>query len=393
MIKINIEYGNNVKKLQENIFTTLNNKKRQLEKEGKTIYNLSVGTPDMPPSEHVMKVLAKAAQNPENYKYALNDTEELLEAVKGYYKKRFYVDLEQDEIMSISGTQEGLTHIWFTLCNSGDTVLVPNPGYSIFHTGPMLNGLNLSYYYLREENGFLPDFSEIPELIARKAKVMIVSYPNNPTCVSGTPGIYRELIKFAKKYNIIILHDNAYPDILFDGRRGSSFLAFPGAKDVGIEFYSLSKSFNLTGARIAFAVGNKEIIQKFKEIRSQIDYGMFLPIQKAAVAALNGPWDQVNIIREEYEKRRNALCKGLNQIGWETSDSQGTMFVWTKIPEDYRNAEEFAMELLDKTGIICVPGSSFGTMGENYVRFALVIDVETIETVVQIIEKSGMIKK
>lgn len=391
MVKINIEFSKNVTMLQDGIFTLLNNKKDELVRQGRKTFNLSVGTPDMKPERHIMKALAAAAMVPDNYKYALADKKVLLLAVSDYYRKRFGVNLELDEITSLSGSQEGMTHIWMALCNPGDTVLVPNPGYPIFHVGPILNGLNLVYYDLKEENGFLPDFNEIPELVAHKAKVIVVSYPSNPTGTVGTPALYRELIRFAKKYNIVVIHDNAYPDIIFDERKGTSFLAFPGAKEVGIEFYSLSKTFNLTGARISFAMGNKEIIKKFKSLRSQIDYGIFLPIQEAAIAALTGPLDMVMKQKNEYEARRNALCGGLRKIGWHVPDSQGTMFVWAPIPEEYENSIQFCMDLLEKTGVICVPGSSFGSLGENYVRFALVIDTVTIEEMIKVIKDSNII--
>lgn len=391
MVKINIEFSKNATMLQDGIFTLLNDKKEELVRQGRKIFNLSVGTPDMRPEQHIMETMAAAAMIPDNYKYALSDKKVLLLAVSDYYRRRFSVNLELDEITSLSGSQEGMTHIWMALCNPGDIVLVPNPGYPIFHVGPTLNGLNLMYYELREENGFLPDFNEIPEWVAHKAKAIVVSYPSNPTCTVGTPVLYRKLIQFAKKYNIVVIHDNAYPDIIFDGRKGTSFLAFPGAKEVGIEFYSLSKTFNLTGARISFAMGNKEIIKQFKSLRSQIDYGIFLPIQEAAIAALTGPQGMVIKQKNEYEARRNALCDGLRKIGWYVPNSQGTMFVWAPIPEGYNNSTQFCMDLLEKTGVICVPGSSFGSLGENYVRFALVIDIATIEEMIKVIKDSNII--
>lgn len=390
---MNFVFSDREESFKPNIFSVLNEKKNQRLKEGKVVYNLSVGTPDFKPDEHVMEAVSKACLNPDNYKYALADMPELLEAVQNWYKRRFDVSLEKDEIMSVYGSQEGITHVCLALCNEGDIVLVPDPCYPIFSTAPFLVGAKLEYYKLLKENNYLPYLEGIDPEIAKKAKAMIVSFPANPVCKTAPDEFYVKLIEFAKKYNIMIIHDNAYSEILFDGRKGTSFLKFEGAKDVGIEFNSLSKSYNLTGARISFALGNKEIISKFKNIRTQIDYGIFLPVQYAAIAALNGPQDILERNRSEYEKRRNALCGGLRKIGWDIPDSEGTMFAWGPLPEGYTNSEEFCMELLEKTGVICTPGSSFGSLGEGHVRFALVLPVEKIEELIDVIDKSGIIKK
>ena len=390
---MNFVFSDREESFKPNIFSVLNEKKNQRLKEGKVVYNLSVGTPDFKPDEHVMEAVSKACLNPDNYKYALADMPELLEAVQNWYKRRFDVSLEKDEIMSVYGSQEGITHVCLALCNEGDIVLVPDPCYPIFSTAPFLVSAKIEYYKLLKENNYLPDLEGIDPEIAKKAKAMIVSFPANPVCKTAPDEFYVKLIEFAKKYNIMIIHDNAYSEILFDGRKGTSFLKFEGAKDVGIEFNSLSKSYNLTGARISFALGNKEIISKFRNIRTQIDYGIFLPVQYAAIAALNGPQDILERNRSEYERRRNALCGGLRKIGWNVPDSEGTMFAWGPLPDGYTNSEEFCMELLEKTGVICTPGSSFGPLGEGHVRFALVLPVEKIEELIDVIDKSGMIKK
>lgn len=293
--------------------------------------------------------------------------------------------------MTINGSQEGMAHIAWTLCNAGDLVLVPNPGYPIFSIGPSLCGAKVVPYPLYRENGFLPVLSDIPEETARAAKFMLVSYPLNPVCATAPDTFYRELIAFAKKYEIIILHDNAYSDIIYGGKTGGSFLQFAGAKEVGVEFYSLSKSYNLTGARISFVVGNRQIVDKFRAVRTQIDYGVFLPIQYGAAAALNGPQDAVKAQCEEYARRNRALCGGLRRIGWNVPDSEGTMFVWAPIPEKYNSSEQFVMELMERTGVICVPGSSFGSLGEGFVRFALVEPVEVMEELVHVIEESEIL--
>ena len=388
-----IKFADRMDSFKEGIFTTLANIKKERLKENKPVFDLSVGTPDFLPEKHVVDALVEAAKIPENFKYAITDKDEMLEAVQVWYKRRYNVELEKDEIMSLYGSQEGMSRIALTICNPGDTVLVPNPGYPVFAIGPMLNDANIEYYELREENGYLIDFNSIPEDVAKKAKAIIVSYPANPICRLAPVSFYEELVAWAKKYNVIVLHDNAYSELVYDGKKGISFLSIEGAKDVGIEFNSLSKTYNLTGARISFALGNKKIISEFKKLRSQIDYGIFIPVQKAAVAALLGPQDSVERNRAEYERRRNALRDGLESIGWKGLVSEGTMFAWAPLPEGYTNSNDFVLELIDKAGVFCVPGSVFGSLGEGYVRVALVQDVEGMKKVVESIKNSGIIKK
>ena len=387
-----IQYSDMVNGFKPGIFAALNEKKEELVKAGRTIYNLSIGTPDFKPAPHVMKAMQDACGIPENYKYSLTDLPELIEAVQYRYRHRFGVELEEDEIMSVYGSQECMAHIGMVFCNPGDTMLVPNPGYPMFDMSGVMAKANVEYYTIKEENGYLPDLEHISEDVLKRAKYMIVSYPLNPVCVCAPDEFYPELIAFAKKNNIVILHDNAYSDIIFTRKQGKSFLAFEGAKEVGVEFYSLSKSYNLTGARISFVVGNKEIVKKFRLLRSQIDYGIFLPVQYAAIAALTGPDDFVEQQREEYEARNKALCGGLRKIGWNVPDSQGTMFVWAKIPQGYESSADFCMKLMEKTGVIVTPGSAFGSEGEGYVRMALVINEQKIQEMLQTLDESGMFR-
>ena len=377
----------------EGIFQVLNDKKREVEASGKRVYNFSVGTPDFPPANHIMEAVAKACEKPENYKYALADLPELTEAVIKKYETRYHVTgLKPEEIMCVYGSQEGIAHIGLSLINEGDVVLIPDPGYPIFDVGPALAGAELVTYELKEENDYLPDLELLENQWGNKAKLMIVSYPLNPICKIAPPDFYERLIPWAKKNNIIIVHDNAYSDIIYDRNEGRSFLSFEGAKEVGVEFYSLSKSFNYTGARVSFVVGNKEIVQNFKKLRSQIDYGIFLPIQYGAIAALEGPDTCVIEQCAEYEKRRNALCDGLSAIGWMMERSQGTMFAWTKIPEKYTDDVVFVMDLLEKTGVLCTPGSSFGKLGTGHVRFALTMPVPQIEEAIAKIKESKILE-
>ena len=387
-----IQFSEMVNGFKTGIFATLNEKKEELIKEGRKVYNLSVGTPDFKPAPHVMKAMQDACKDPENYKYALADLPELLKAVQYRYEKRFGVRVETDEIMSVYGSQECMAHIGMVFCNPGDTILVPNPGYPMFEMSGIMAKANLEYYTIKEENGYLPDLDHIPEETLKRAKYMIVSYPLNPVCVCAPDEFYPKLIDFAKKNEIVILHDNAYSDIIYTRKQGRSFLSFEGAKEVGVEFYSLSKSYNLTGARISFVVGNREIIEKFRTLRSQIDYGIFLPIQYAAIAALTGPDGFIEEQRQQYEARNRALCGGLRKIGWNVSDSQGTMFVWAKIPEGYESSADFCIRLMERTGVIVTPGSAFGSEGEGYVRMALVVDEQMIAEIIRVLDESGIFK-
>ena len=388
-----IQFSEMVNGFKTGIFATLNEKKEELIKEGRKVYNLSVGTPDFKPAPHVMKAMQDACKDPENYKYALADLPELLKAVQYRYEKRFGVRVETDEIMSVYGSQECMAHIGMVFCNPGDTILVPNPGYPMFEMSGIMAKANLEYYTIKEENGYLPDLDRIPEETLKRAKYMIVSYPLNPVCVCAPDEFYPKLIDFAKKNEIVILHDNAYSDIIYTRKQGRSFLSFEGAKEVGVEFYSLSKSYNLTGARISFVVGNREIIEKFRTLRSQIDYGIFLPIQYAAIAALTGPDDFIEEQRQQYEARNRALCGGLRKIGWNVPDSQGTMFVWAKIPEGYESSADFCIRLMERTGVIVTPGSAFGSEGEGYVRMALVVDEQMIAEIIRVLDESGIFKE
>lgn len=389
---MSIQFADRMKDYEAGIFQVLNDKKAEAEKQGKKIYNLSVGTPDFPPAKHVIDAVAEAAKKPENYKYALIDIPELIEAVQRRYEKRYGVSLEKDEIMSVYGSQEGIAHICLSLCNPGDVVLVPNPGYPIFGIGPSLANAEVVTYDLTEENHYLPDLDGMDEDLLARAKCMIVSYPLNPVCKTAPDEFYERLIPWAVRHNIIIIHDNAYSDIIYDGREGKSILRIPDAKKIAVEFYSLSKSFNYTGARVSFLTGNKEIVANFKRLRSQIDYGTYLPVQYGAVAALDGPDQMVKEQCAEYQKRRDALCGGLRRIGWNMEDSEGTMFAWAKIPDGYSDDVSFVMELVEKTGVLCTPGSSFGSLGSGHVRFALTVPVETIKEAIGAIERSGMIR-
>ena len=387
-----MEFSHRLELFGPEIFAALNDKKVALEAQGRHLYNLSVGTPDFAPAPHIKQALIDAAQDDENWKYSLRDLPEMLQAVCAYYQRRFGVaGLTPDEVMSFSGSQDGIGHLGLALCNDGDVVLLPDPCYPVFMTGTMLGGAKPWYYRLTKENRFLPDVRAIPEEVARQAKLMLVSLPANPVGSVGTPELYAELVDFCRRYDILLVHDNAYSDILFDGVHGGSIFNTPGAAECAVEFFSLSKSFNVTGARISFLVGRADVIAACKKLRTQIDFGMFIPIQKAAIAALTGPLDSVRAQCAEYQRRRDALCGGLRGIGWDVPDSHGSMFVWAPVPAGYASSMDFCLQLIEKAGVICTPGSSFGPSGEGYVRFALTMPVQRIEQAVAAIAASGMI--
>ena len=387
-----MEFSHRLELFGPEIFAALNDKKVALEAQGRHLYNLSVGTPDFAPAPHIKQALIDAAQDDENWKYSLRDLPEMLQAVCAYYQRRFGVEgLTPDEVMSFSGSQDGIGHLGLALCNDGDVVLLPDPCYPVFMTGTMLGGAKPWYYRLTKENRFLPDVRAIPEEVARQAKLMLVSLPANPVGSVGTPELYAELVDFCRRYDILLVHDNAYSDIIFDGVHGGSIFNTPGAAECAVEFFSLSKSFNVTGARISFLVGRADVIAACKKLRTQIDFGMFIPIQKAAIAALTGPLDSVRAQCAEYQRRRDALCGGLRGIGWDVPDSHGSMFVWAPVPAGYASSMDFCLQLIEKAGVICTPGSSFGPSGEGYVRFALTMPVQRIEQAVAAIAASGMI--
>lgn len=373
------------------VFASLNNKLLALKAQGKTIYNMSVGTPDFKPYDHVVEALTQAAQDPEMWKYALRDLPELKQAVCDYYERRFGVSgITPSMVQSCNGTQEGVGHLGLALLDPGDTILVPDPCYPVFEAGAKIADAKLEYYPLVAEHNYLPYVAGIDPEVADRAKYMIVSLPANPVGSVGTPEVYEEIIAFAREHDLLIVHDNAYSDIVFDGEPCGSFLQYPGALEVGVEFFSLSKSFNVTGARIGFLVGREDVVSAFAKLRGQIDFGMFFPIQKAAIACLNGPRDEVEAQRLKYQERRDALCDGLEGLGWERPNAHGSMFVWAKLPGGRTDSMAFCEELMEKAGVVVTPGASFGPSGEGHVRMALVLPPDQIALAVEAIREAGL---
>lgn len=375
-----MQFSKRMNRLDDGVFSALDEEKQKYIQMGKAIYDFTIGSPNIAPSKEVQDALLEAAKDPKSYMYSLHDTDELRKTVQEWYATRYHAQLDpKTEILSLQGSQEGLAHIALTICDEGDLVLIPGPSYPVFANGPKMAGAQIYEMPMYKENAFLIQFADIPEDIAQRAKMMIVSYPNNPTGAVANDAFYMELIAFAKKYDIIVVHDTAYSELVFDGEEGKSFLFYPGAKDVGVEFNSFSKTYGMAGARIGICVGNQEVVAMLRKLKSNIDYGMFLPIQKAAIAALTQDQSVVKETREQYQLRRDMLVEGFQALGWQVKPCKATMFMWAEIPRKYATSEAFAFDLLEKCGVLVTPGSSFGKYGEGFVRIALVQTKQVIE--------------
>ncbi|MBQ7492848.1 MAG: aminotransferase class I/II-fold pyridoxal phosphate-dependent enzyme, partial [Selenomonadaceae bacterium] len=373
----------------EGVFARLATMKQEKISAGTEVIDLSIGAPNIPPPAHVMQVLAQEALKAENYVYAITDTRELLQEASDWYRRRYGVEIDPaTEVCSLWGSQEGLSHIALTLIDDGDLTLVPDPCYPIFADGAKLAGSKIFYMPQLKEHDYIIQLEKIPADIAARAKFMIVSYPNNPTTAVAPADFYERLIHFAKRNDIVVLHDNAYSELIFDGTRGFSFLSFDGAKDVGVEFNSLSKTYGFAGARVGFCLGNREVVKRIKLLKSNIDYGIFLPIQKAAIAALQSPQEIIDKTRAAYIERRDALIDGLNAAGWQIDKPKATMFVWAPVPKNFGTSEEFVKILLEKSSVMVTPGSAFGPSGEGFVRMALVQTADTMKKVAAQIQSS-----
>ena len=388
-----MKFSNRMKQLQTSIFNRLNEENANLLAQGQEIYDFTIGSPNIAPSKEIQNALIEAAKDPVCYMYSLHDTMEFRETIRDWYAKRYDVALDPvNEILSLQGSQEGLAHIALAVCDPGDIVMIPSPCYPIFANGPRIAGAQIYEMPMLKEYDYLIQFDKIPEDIAKKAKMMIISYPNNPTGATAPDWFYEELIAFAKKYDIMVLHDTAYSNLVFDGEEGRSFLYYAGAKDIGIEFNSFSKTYGMAGARIGICVGNKDIVEQLRILKSNIDYGMFLPIQKAAIAALTQDQSCVVETRMQYQKRRDMLVKGLHEAGWDVDAPKATMFMWAQIPQSYEDSEVFAYDLLKKTGMLITPGTEFGELGRKFVRIALVQSEEIIEKALISVKESGFFK-
>lgn len=350
---------------------------------GTKIIDLSLGSPDLPPAQIVREELAKQAEKADSYGYMLGGTERFHEAVANYYQRRSGVELDQQtEIIQTMGSQEGLVHLPLAFCNPGDIVLTTDPAYVAYAAGIHLAKCEAYAMPLTAEHQFLPDFDVIPEDICARAKMLILNLPGNPVPAMPSVEFFEKAIAFAKKHNLIVIHDAAYSEFYFEGTKSLSFLEVSGAKEVGVEINSLSKSFSLAGARIAYIVGNASIIGTLGELKSHLDYGTFRPIQDAACVALDNAEAITDELRTIFSTRHRVLSEGLEAIGWELAPSAGGMFVYAKYPQQQMNDKEFVYHVIEQTGVVFVPGSIFGASGRNHVRIALVQDEKQLQEAV-----------
>lgn len=390
-MNMNIQVAARMEQFQESIFSELAEIKQQKLEEGIEMIDLSVGSPDLPPPPFITKVIGEMASDPKLYGYTLKGITEFHEAVAKYYSRKYDVSLDaKEQTMLLMGSQDGLVHLPMVLCNPGDIVLVPDPGYTAYEAGVNLAGGQMYRMPLKEENGFLPSFCEIPKEVSKKAKLMILNYPGNPVPALATKEFFEQAIDYAKKNEIVILHDFAYSELYFE-EAPISFLSVDGAMDVGIEMNSLSKSFNMAGCRVAYAAGNRKVISLLSNLKSNLDYGVFYPIQMAAVQALADDSSFLDDLRAVYRKRRDLFIDGLREVGWDVALPKGAMFVWGKLPAGMKS-KPFALELIEKAGVVVTPGIAFGEWGEGYVRMGIVQPEETLLEVVSRIENSGIFK-
>ncbi len=380
-----MQEANRLKRLGLYLFTIIDELKKRARDRGMEIIDFGMGSPDQPTPRHIIDALCKAAQITENHRYSRADgdvEQRLRRSIAAMYKRKFNVELNPDtEVLPLIGSKEGIGHLSTAFLNSDDIAIVPSPAYPTHFNGVLIAGGILYNVPLKQEQGFLPDYASIPPEVAKMAKLIFISYPHNPTGAVCDMKFFDKTVEWAKGKNIIVAHDLTYSDIVYDGYKAPSFMQCKGARDFGIEFHTLSKSYNMTGWRIGYVVGNPEILKTLNKTKSYLDFGIFRAVQEAAIAALDGPQDCIDHMVKIYNERRNVLVDGLNAIGWKTDKPKATFYVWTRIPHKYSalTALEFAKLMLDETGVVASPGTGFGEYGEGYVRFALVEPVERIQ--------------
>lgn len=367
-----IEMAERIKKLPPYLFAEIDRLKDEVSRKGVDIIDLGVGDPDIPTPKEIIEAAKKALEDPKNHQYpSYAGMYEFRKAAADWYKRRFNVELNADnEVVSLIGSKEGIAHLPMAFVNPGDYVLVPNPGYPVYPVATMFAGGESYEMPLKHENGFLPDLESIDKSILRKTKLMFIGYPNNPTSAVADENFYRSVVKMAKKYDFIVASDNAYSEICYDGYEPISFLEVDGAKDVGIEFHSLSKTFNMTGWRIGFAVGNKDIISGLGKAKTNIDSGIFQAVQVAGAYALNNSESLNAPIRKIFTDRRNQMYKALKEAGFEFDIPRATFYFWVKVPNGFTSSD-FAKKMLEEKGIVVTPGNGFGKTGEGYFRISI----------------------
>jgi LL-diaminopimelate aminotransferase len=386
--KISIEPANRVKDLPPYLFATIDRMKEKAVAKGVDLIDLSIGDPDTPTPKHIVEAMRKAVRNPAHHQYpSYVGMLSFRQAVSDWYKKRFQVTLDpKTEIVSLIGSKEGIGHMPLAFVNPGDYVLVPSPGYPVYPVATLFAGGTGYEMPLLEKNGYLPDLQKIPKYVLRKAKLMFINYPNNPTAACADRAFYKKLVRFAAENNILICHDAAYSEMYYTRERPMSFLGIPGAKQVGIEFHSLSKTYNMTGWRIGFAVGNRDAVAGLGKIKTNIDSGIFQAVQEAGIAALKTHDAVLRKIRKMYQERRDVLYSGLKRLGLELDRPKATFYLWVKCPEGFTSMD-FTAHLLNRAGILTTPGNGFGASGEGYIRFALTVPVKRMQEAVKRIGK------
>lgn len=383
--------SNRISKLPPYVFTVINRLKNEARMRGMDIIDMGMGSPDLPVPEPIRKELARAINERHINRYPAGDGMiELKRAVAYWYAKRFNVDLNPaEEVLILIGSKEGIANLSSAFLNRDDYALVPSPTYPIFFNSVIIFGGTLYNIPLLEENDYLPDFERIDPAVLRRAKLMFLSYPHNPTTVCVDKDYFKDIVRFAKEHRIIVNHDAAYSEITFDGYRAPSFLQVEGARDVGIEMHSFSKTFSMAGWRVAFAVGNARILSILRKMKSYVDYGVFTAIQKAAVVALELHEEFISDVVDTYQKRRDVLCDGLEKLGWHHQRPKATMYVWVKIPEAFKDMTslEFTSLVVKETGVAVAPGIGFGEAGNGHIRFALVEPEDRIAEAVERLKK------
>lgn len=377
-----------IKKLPPYLFARIEKKIEEAKEKGIDIVSFGIGDPDLPTPQPIIDELCKEAHNSVNHQYPSSaGMLSFRKAVAEYYEKTHGVILDpKTEVVTLIGSKEGIGHINFCYVDPGDINLVPDPGYPVYGIGTLLAGGEVYPMPLLQKNGFLPDLTKIPEDVAKKAKLLFINYPNNPTGAVAGPDFFAEVVAFAKKYDLIVCHDAAYTEMAYEGYRPTSFLETPGAKEVGIEFGSLSKPFNMTGWRIGWAVGRQDIIDALTRLKSNLDSGQFQAIQYAAIKGLTGPKDSILALREVYRKRRDMVIDGLNKLGWNLKKPQATFYIWAPVPRGFTSAS-FAEYVLDKAGVIITPGNGYGEYGEGYFRISITLADERIKEALERLEK------
>ncbi len=383
-----IDKADRVKKLPPYLFKEIDRMKAEIIKQGVDVIDLGVGDPDLPTPRHIIESLKKAVENPSTHRYpSYSGMNDFKEAVSRWYDRRFGVNLNPaNEVVTLIGSKEGIAHLPLAFINNDDIALVATPCYPVYHTATMFAGGSSYFLPLTKENRFLPELDKVPEEIANRAKLLFINYPNNPTAAIADEDFFLKVIDFANMYNVIVCHDAAYTELAYDGYKPISFLQVPGAKEVGIEFHSLSKTYNMTGWRLGFAVGNAEVISGLGQIKSNIDSGAFNAIQMAGITALDSSQECVEENCRIYQERRDILVEGLKNIGLEVEKPLATFYIWCEIPANYTSAE-FASLLLKEAGIVVTPGNGFGEPGEGYIRMALTVDKGRLEEAVTRMKK------